>query len=234
GRGAHHGVLFRDASAIEALRDIDTLVLDKTGTLTEGRPGLEHLLPLNNKLKPQRILALAAALEQPSEHPLARAVLEAAKHYEVSIPTVEDFAAAPGRGVEGIVEGHRVALGNEAMVNDVGAGLTGPERGHAAKLQDEGATVVWLVVDADVVGLLGVIDPVKKGAADAVKRLRDDGLHLVMLTGDAQATAKAVADKLGIDNVRAGVSPTGKAEAVLRLRTEGRHVAMAGDGINDA
>ncbi|HET6587637.1 MAG TPA: heavy metal translocating P-type ATPase [Oleiagrimonas sp.] len=234
GRGARHGVLFRDATAIENLRDIDTLVLDKTGTLTEGKPKVEHLLPLNDKLKPQRILALAAALEQPSEHPLARAILEAAEGYEVDIPRVENFIATSGSGVEGMIDGQRVALGNEAMVNAAGAGLTGPERGYAAKLQAEGATVVWLVVGADVVGLLGILDPVKEGAAEALERLRGDDLHLVMLSGDAQATAKAVADKLGIGEVHAGVSPNGKAEIVLSLRTKGRRVAMAGDGINDA
>lgn len=234
GRGARHGVLFRDAAAIESLRDIDTLVLDKTGTLTEGKPQVEHLLPVNDKLEPRRILALAAALEQPSEHPLARAVLEAAARYEVDIPRVEDFAATAGSGVQGRVDGHQVALGNEAMVNAAGAGLTGPERAYAAKLQGEGASVVWLVVGADVVGLLGVLDPIREDAEQAVRALRDAGIHLVMLSGDAQATAKTVADQLGIEEVHAHVSPKGKAEQVLALRGEGRRVAMAGDGINDA
>lgn len=234
GRGAQNGVLFRDAAAIENLRDIDTLVLDKTGTLTEGRPKVEHLLPINKKLTPQRILALAAALERPSEHPLARAVLAAADDYDVDVPTVTDFAATPGQGVEGHIEGLHVALGNEAMVKAAGAGLTGPARGYAAKLQEQGATVIWLAVDSDVVGLLGVLDPIKPGAAEALRALREDGLKLVMLSGDAQTTAKAVADQLGIEEVHAQVSPTGKAEVVLSLRTQGHCVAMAGDGINDA
>ena len=234
GRGAAHGILFRDAAAIEALRGIDTLVLDKTGTLTEGKPKVEHLLPLNRKLEPRRILALAAALEQPSEHPLARAVLDAAAHYAVDIPTVEDFSATAGRGVQGRVDGHRVVLGNEAMVNAAGAGLTGPERGKAADIQAEGATVVWLVVDADVVGLLGINDPIRADAEKAVASLRGAGMHLVMLSGDAQGTAKALADQLGIEDVHARMSPDDKARHIRQLQADGRRVAMAGDGINDA
>lgn len=232
--GARHGVLFRDATAIENLRNIDTLVLDKTGTLTEGRPKLEHLLPINKKWKPQRILTLAAALERPSEHPLARAVLAAAGDYGLDVPHVEDFVATPGQGVSGRVDGLHVALGNEAMVTAAGAGLTGPARGYAAQLQEQGATVIWLAAEAEVVGLLGVLDPVKTGAAEALQKLRDAGLHLVMLSGDAPTTAKAVADQLGIDEVHAQVTPTGKAEVVQKLRTKGACVAMAGDGINDA
>ncbi len=234
GLGARHGVLFRDAGAIETLRDVDTLVLDKTGTLTAGKPKLEHLLPINGKLTPQRILAVAAALERSSEHPLARAVLAAAEEYGVDVPAVEDFSVTPGQGVAGRVEGSRVALGNEAMITAAGAGLTGPARGYAAKLQEQGATVVWLAVDADVVGLLGVLDPVKPEAAEALGKLRADGLHLVMLSGDAQTTVKAVAEQLGIEEAHAQVSPTAKAEMVLALRTRGNRVAMAGDGINDA
>ncbi|HEX7340881.1 MAG TPA: heavy metal translocating P-type ATPase [Rhodanobacteraceae bacterium] len=234
GLGARHGVLFRDAAAIEHLRNIDTLVLDKTGTLTEGRPKLEHLLSINGKLAPPRILALAAALERASEHPLARAVLAAAEAYNVDVPAVQGFVATPGQGVEGRVDDLHVALGNEAMVNAAGAGLTGIARGYAAKLQEQGATVVWLAVESDVVGLLGVLDPVKAGAAEELQKLRAAGMRLVMLSGDAQTTAKAVADQLGIEEIHAQVSPTGKADIVRELRAEGARVAMAGDGINDA
>ncbi len=234
GRGARVGVLFRDAAAIEHLREVDTLVLDKTGTLTEGRPKVEHLLPINRKLTPQRILAVAAALERASEHPLARAVLAAADEYGVQTLPVEDVSVTAGHGIEGRVDGEHVALGNEAMVTAAGAGLTGVARSYGAKLQEQGATIIWLVVGHDVVGLLGVLDPVKAGAAQALAKLRDDGLRLVMLSGDAQATARAVADQLGLEQVHAGVSPTGKADVVSELRAEGARVAMAGDGINDA
>ncbi len=234
GRGARLGVLFRDAEAIEALRGVDTVVLDKTGTLTEGKPRVEHLLPLNRRLSPQRILAMAAAVEQPSEHPLARAVLDAAKRYGIDVPVVEGFQALAGRGVQGRVDGHRVALGNEAMVNTAGGGLTGPERGQAATIQKQGATVAWLIVDHDVVGLLGIMDPVREDAATAIGALRGAGMRVVMMSGDADTTVEAVAKQLGIEETHARVSPQGKAEKVAALRAEGRRVAMAGDGINDA
>lgn len=234
GRGARHGVLFRDAAAIEHLHSMDTLVLDKTGTLTEGKPRVEHLLPLNEKLTPQRMLALAAALERASEHPLASAILDAAAYYDVDIPQAQDFTATAGSGVQGRIDGHRVALGNETMVRRAGAGLTGPERGEAAKVQGQGATILWLVVDSDVVAFLGVTDPVRDEAGDALQALRRAGIHLVMLSGDAQGTVQSVGNQLGIEDVRAGMTPDAKAEAVKALRAEGRRVAMAGDGINDA
>ncbi|HEX7339944.1 MAG TPA: heavy metal translocating P-type ATPase [Rhodanobacteraceae bacterium] len=234
GLGARHGVLFRDAAAIENLRHVDTVVFDKTGTLTLGKPKLEHLVPINDKLKPQRILALAAALERPSEHPLARAILAGAAEYAVDELAVENFVAVPGQGVRGRVDGMDVALGNELMIKSVGAGMTGPIRGYAAGIQEQGATVMWLIADGDVVGLLGVTDPVKPEAVAALGALREAGMRLVILSGDGYATVKAVADQFGIKDFHAQVGPTGKAGEVNKLRNQGKFVAMVGDGINDA
>ncbi|MGB8635088.1 MAG: heavy metal translocating P-type ATPase [Rhodanobacteraceae bacterium] len=233
GRGAQHGVLFRDAGAIEALREVDTVVVDKTGTLTEGKPSLRELVVLGDFPR-ERALGLAAALEQPSEHPLARAILAAAASEDVGIPDVHDFTAPTGRGVRGRVDGHQVALGNARLLSELDIALDKGVEQRAEALRSDGATVMFLTVDDKVVALLAVADRIKDGAAEAIRALHEEGLAVLMLTGDNATTAKAVADALGIDDVRAEVSPAEKADAVKALKAKGRRVAMAGDGINDA
>ena len=231
GRGAHLGVLFKDAGSIEAMRDIDTLVVDKTGTLTEGKPALRELVPLGGRSR-DALLALAAALEAPSEHPLARAIVRAAG--DLALPAVVDFRSVTGQGVQGRVEDQAVVLGNRAMMQAQQVEVGGEASSHADRLRGDGATVMYLAVDGTLAALIAVADRLKEGAVDAIRRLHADRLRLVMLTGDHALSAQAVARELGIDEVRAEVSPADKAEVVQSLKKGGRRVAMAGDGINDA
>ncbi|HEX5961642.1 MAG TPA: heavy metal translocating P-type ATPase [Rhodanobacteraceae bacterium] len=233
GRGAQAGVLFRDAAAIEALRDVDTLVVDKTGTLTEGKPSLRGLEALGG-IDAQQALALAAALERPSEHPLAQAIVAAAQERGIAVPAVEDFETVTGQGVRGRVDGHAVALGNAALMRGARVEPDREIEARADALRGEGATVMLLAVDGAAAALLAVADPVKADTPDALANLRVEGLRIVMLTGDNRTTAQAIARKLGIDEVHADVSPADKAAVVDALQREGRKVAMAGDGINDA
>jgi len=232
GRGARAGVLFRNAEAIEVLRDVDTLVVDKTGTLTEGRPKLVAVEPSAGHDEAD-LLRLTASLEQGSEHPLAAAIVAGAKERGLALAGAEDFASVTGKGVTGRVEGRAVALGNRALMDEVGAPV-GELAARAEALRVEGQTVMFVAVDGALAGLVGVADPVKDTAAEALRALREEGLRVVMLTGDSRTTADAVARKLGIDEVVAEVLPEQKAETVKRLQAEGRRVAMAGDGINDA
>jgi len=233
GRGARAGVLFRDAAAIESLRDIDTLVVDKTGTLTEGKPTLMGVYTFGG-FDESRALALAASLELPSEHPLARAVVAGARERRIAIPKAAEFSALTGRGVRGRVEGHDVALGNTKLMDDAGAKLDDAVHARADVLRGQGATVIFLGVDGALAALIAVADRIKPTSRDAIRRLREAGLRIVMLTGDNSTTAWTVAHALLIDEVRADVSPADKAAAVEQLKREGRKVAMAGDGINDA
>jgi Cu+-exporting ATPase len=232
GRGAAAGVLVKSAEALETLEKVSVLLVDKTGTLTEGRPRLtavEAVAPLDEA----SALRLAAALERGSEHPLAGAVLAAARERGVPATEAREFRALPGRGVAGEVEGHRVALGNAELLRELSA-EAGPLAARAEALRAEGATVMFLAVDGRAAALLAVEDPVRPGAADAVRALQREGVHVVMVTGDHRVTAEAVARRVGIDEVEAEVAPSRKAEAVARHRAAGRKVAMAGDGINDA
>ncbi len=233
GRGAQHGVLFRDAGAIETLRDIDTLVLDKTGTLTEGKPSLTELVPLG-ELPRERLLALAAALERPSEHPLARAIVQSAEAEALSLPAATNFRVLTGRGVSASVDGSAVVLGNAKLMDESSVVVDDTASARAGKMREQGATVMFLAVDGALAALLAVSDRIKPGASAAIEALHASGLRIAMLTGDNATTAQAVADALGIDEVYADVSPTDKAAVVERLKAEGRRVAMAGDGINDA
>ncbi|MFT3915559.1 MAG: heavy metal translocating P-type ATPase [Anaeromyxobacteraceae bacterium] len=232
GRGAQAGVLFRDAQALELLAKVDTLVLDKTGTLTEGRPVLSAV-ETAGRWGEARLLALAAGLERASEHPLAAAIVAGAGARGVVVARAEGFESFTGEGVVGAVDGHRVALGNEALLARLGVDA-GPLAARAAALRAEGQTVVLVAIDGEAAGLLAVADPVKPSAASALRALREAGLRIVMATGDARATAEAVARRLGIDEVHAGVLPHEKGALVARLKAEGRRVAMAGDGANDA
>jgi Cu+-exporting ATPase len=233
GRGARAGVLFRDAMAIEALRDVDTLVVDKTGTLTEGGPSLRSIETVGAVDEP-RALVLAAALERPSEHPLARAIVAAAEARGVAVPAVEGFSTRSGQGVRGRVEGHEVALGNATLMHAAGVPLAETMQTRAEALREDGASVLLLAIDGAAAALLVIADAVKPDTPRALESLRAEGLRIVMLTGDNVVTAQAVARTLGIEEVHADVSPEDKAATVERLRREGQKVAMAGDGINDA
>jgi Cu+-exporting ATPase len=232
GRGASAGVLVKDAEALEALQRVDTLVVDKTGTLTEGRPRLAAVAGVDGTDEAE-VLRLAASLERGSEHPLAAAIVRAADERGLSLAPVSDFASLPGRGVRGTVEGHMVGLGNRLFFDQRGVDLSPlAERSEAERR--EGRTVVFLGVDGRVRGMLSAADPVKGSAREAVRALADEGLTIVMLTGDNRTAAEAVGRALGIPRVEAEVLPERKAEVVRRLQAEGRVVAMAGDGINDA
>ncbi|MEO8467058.1 MAG: heavy metal translocating P-type ATPase [Gammaproteobacteria bacterium] len=233
GRGAQMGVLFRDAAAIETLREVDTLVVDKTGTLTEGKPSLQTVETFDD-FDETRALTLAAALERPSEHPLAKAIVAAAEERGIDIPVVEDFKSLTGRGVRGRVDGHDVALGNTKLLEEVGAPNDAARQERADARRSGGATVMFLVIDGAAVALLAVADRIKADTPQALAALRDTGMHIVMLTGDNAISAQAIARELGIEEIHADVSPADKAEVVATLKRQGRHVAMAGDGINDA
>jgi P-type Cu+ transporter len=230
GRGAQLGVLFRDAAAIESLRDIDTLVVDKTGTLTLGRPTVQGVMPIAPWTE-REILALAASLERSSEHPLAHAIVQGAAGLTLS--EAREFVSLTGLGVKGIVSGRVVALGNEALMRQLGANTAALES-EINRLRGDGLTVMFAAVDGRLAGAITIGDPIKESAPQALQQLRADGLRIVMLTGDARVTAEAVAKSLSIDQVIADVRPTDKAQVIERLQREGRSVAMAGDGINDA
>jgi P-type Cu+ transporter len=232
GRGAQLGVLFRDAEAIESMREIDTLVVDKTGTLTVGRPALDRTLALS-PWKEDELLVLAAGLERSSEHPLARAIVDGAKARGLAPSEVSDFQSITGRGVTGTHNARKLALGNVALMKDVGASVESIQRDVDA-LRSAGRTVMFLAVDGVLAGAIAVGDPIKETTPRALEALRADGLRVVMLTGDARGTAEAVAKSLQIDEVIAEVQPADKAKVIDRLISQGRRVAMAGDGINDA
>ncbi len=232
GRGAQLGVLFRNAEAIESLRDIDTLVVDKTGTLTLGKPALDRVIA-TEPWKEADLLALAAGLERPSEHPLARAIVDGAHARSVAPLDIADFQSVTGRGVTGSHQGRSLALGNAALMKDVGADISALEK-EVEALRGSGRTVMFLAVDGALAGAIAVGDPIKESTPAALRALHADGLRIVMLTGDARGTAEAVAKTLNIDEVIAEVQPADKADVIERLLKEGRRVAMAGDGINDA
>jgi Cu+-exporting ATPase len=232
GRGATNGVLFRDAAAIECLGTVDTLIVDKTGTLTEGRPTFERAVGTAGFTEDD-VLRLAASLDQGSEHPLAAAIVAAAKSRGVELEKVERFDSESGIGVRGSVGGAELALGNTALMQRVGADVTALAP-QAEALRAEGTSVMYLAVDTRLAGLLAVSDPIKATSADALSALRDAGLRVVMATGDGLTTARAVGERLGIDEVHGEVQPADKLALVEKLQSEGRTVAMAGDGINDA
>ena len=232
GKGAQAGVLFKNAEAIEVLRQVDTLVTDKTGTLTEGRPKLVSVAPAEG-LDEDDLLRLAASLERGSEHPLAAAIVSGARERGMDLAKAEHFESRTGKGVIGKIEGRAVALGNRALLEDLN--IDSRELSEKAEtMRSEGQTVMFVGVDGRPAGLIGVADPIKETTPQAIKALHEEGLRIVMLTGDSETTAKAVAGKLGIDEVIANVLPNQKADKVRSLQQEGRKVAMAGDGINDA
>ncbi|MEZ5582585.1 MAG: copper-translocating P-type ATPase [Candidatus Competibacteraceae bacterium] len=232
GKGATVGVLFKNAEAIEVMRQIDTLVVDKTGTLTEGKPRLTSVVPAPN-FDEGTLLRLAASLERGSEHPLAAAIVSGAQERDVAFGNAEHFESITGKGVMGRVDERQVALGNRALLQALNID-PGPLQDEAEQLRADGQTVMFVTVDDQPAGLIGVADPIKESTPGAIQALHAEGLNIVMLTGDSETTAKAVAQKLGLDQVIAGVLPDQKAEKVKALQNQGRQVAMAGDGVNDA
>ncbi len=232
GRGAHLGVLIKNAEALECFEKVDTVVVDKTGTLTEGKPKVTAIVP-TAELDETELLRITATLERASEHPLATAIVEAATERGLALGTADDFDSPVGKGVTGTVDGHKLVIGSHRIMKETGidvARLT--ERAEA--LRAEGATVIFVAVDGRVAGLFAIADPIKASTPDAVRALLDEGVRVVMLTGDNRTTAEAVARRLGIEEVEAEVLPDHKGDVVARLRKEGRVVAMAGDGVNDA
>jgi len=242
GRGARSGVLIKNAEALERLEKVDTLVVDKTGTLTEGRPSLDKIVLVSSPGDAgteadgdteAKVLRLAAAVERASEHPLGEAVVRAAEERGLRLPPVQDFAAPAGRGVSGVVQGRRVAIGSAGLLSSLGIDPTAVQE-QADAVRSTGAIAVLVAVDEQVVAVLAIADQVKESTATALSQLREAGLEIVMLTGDNRVTAQAVAAGLGIEHVEAEVLPDHKSDVVKALRAEGRVVAMAGDGVNDA
>ena len=232
GKGATVGVLFKDAESIEILRKVDTLVVDKTGTLTEGKPKLTDVVAVE-PTDEQTLLMLAASLEKSSEHPLAAAIVAGAGERDIELMEPENFNSHTGKGVSGHVNGKQVLLGNAKLLEEFEVEI-GPLETEAQKLQDQGRTAMYVAVDGKAAGLVSVSDPIKESTQEAIDRLHEENVKIIMLTGDNRLTAKSVADKLGIDDFVAEVLPQDKADTVKRLQKEGHIVAMAGDGINDA
>jgi Cu+-exporting ATPase len=232
GRGALAGVLVRHAEALEVLEKVDTLVVDKTGTLTEGKPRL-MAVTASPPVSDNDLLRLAASLERGSEHPLAAAIVAGAQSQGLSLTDARDFTSRTGKGVMGQIDGHQVVLGNRALFAELGIEL-GDLAPRAEALRHEGQTVMFVALDGQPAGLLGVADPIKPSTPEALQLLREDGVQVVMLTGDSRTTAEAVARTLGIERVEAEVLPEQKGEVIKRLQAEGHVVAMAGDGVNDA
>jgi Cu+-exporting ATPase len=232
GRGAKMGVLFKNAEAIELMRKVDTLVIDKTGTLTLGKPKLVTIQSLG-KISENDLLSMSASLEQSSEHPLAASIVNEAQEKKVSLQPVKDFKSVTGKGATAEVNGHQVAIGNKALMQEISTPL-GDAETRADILRVDGQTVMYVAIDNVVAGLLGVMDPIKETTIPAIKTLRETGIKVFMITGDNQKTAEAVAKKVGLDGFFAGVLPQGKAEIIKKMQSESKFVAMAGDGINDA
>ena len=232
GRAARSGVLFRDAEAIENFRRIDTLVVDKTGTLTKGKPAFRTVVPVNGSGEDE-VLRTAASLDRHSEHPIAHAIVAEAKTRQLTLADAEDFESSTGIGVRGGVDGRQVVMGNTELMREVGVDPS-PLRAQADALRGEGASVVFIAADGALLGLIAVADPIKDSTPEALAALRKEGMRIVMASGDGEVTAQAVARTLGIDEVHGEVRPQDKVALVQRLQQEGRKVAMAGDGINDA
>ncbi|WP_443069457.1 copper-transporting P-type ATPase [Sulfitobacter sp. M22] len=232
GRGAQAGVLIKNAEALERFEKVDTLIVDKTGTLTMGKPQLVAVLPQPGHDEAE-VLRLAASLERGSEHPLAEAIVRGAEERDVKMANADDFEAVTGKGVKGVVDGKAVALGNLAMIRDLGL-EAGDLTAKANARRDEGETVMFVVLDGKISGLVGVADPVKETTPAAIKDLHELGFRVIMATGDNERTAKAIGARLGIDEIRADVLPEDKARIIKELQQQGRKVAMAGDGVNDA
>jgi Cu+-exporting ATPase len=232
GRGAQAGILIKNAEALERMEKVDTLVVDKTGTLTEGKPAVVAIVPTNS-FSEDEALRLAAGVERASEHPLGRAIVQAAEARDLTLAPVTDFDAPTGKGALGTVDGSRVAIGNAAFLAELGVDVR-PLAAEAESLRADGATAVFVAVDEKLAAAIGIADPIKANTPQVIADLKTEGVRVVMLTGDNRTTARAVARRLGIEEVEAEVLPDRKSEAVQRLKANGRVVAMAGDGVNDA
>lgn len=232
GRGAHAGVLIKNAEALEIMEKVDTLIIDKTGTLTEGKPKLMVVVTAAG-FEQNETLRLVASLEQSSEHPLASAIVKGAQEKGITLSTVQNFSSTTGKGVQGIVDGHTVVLGNAAMLTSLGMNADSLVQA-ADQLRAKGQTAMFAAIDGKPAAIISVADPIKATTPEALKQLKAEGLHIVMLTGDSKATAEAIAKQLGIDELEAEVLPERKSELVRQLQEKGRKVAMAGDGVNDA
>jgi len=232
GRGAQVGILIKNAEALEMMEKIDTLIIDKTGTLTEGKPKLMEVIPITG-FDADQVLKLVASLEKASEHPLAAAIVKGAADKNIALSAVRDFASVPGKGVTGTIDEHKVALGNAALLSSLGIDPVSLFA-IAEPLRAKGQTAMFAAIDNKAAGVISVADPIKATTPDALQRLKADGLHIVMMTGDSKATAQAIAKQLGIADVEAEVLPERKSEVVRQLQSQGHKVAMAGDGVNDA
>jgi Cu+-exporting ATPase len=232
GHGAQVGVLIKNAEALERMERVDTIVVDKTGTLTEGKPKLVALIAVETR-DPNDVLRIAASLEQQSEHPLAQAIVAEAAARGLTLTTPSEFDSPVGRGVIGRVEGRRVVIGNARFVEEYGVSA-GPLAVRAEELRRDAASTIFVGIDGALAGVIGIADPVKQSTPEALRALKEAGIEVIMLTGDNQVTAEAVARRLGISRVEAEVLPDQKSAVVAKLRSEGRVVAMAGDGVNDA
>lgn len=232
GRGAHAGVLIKNAEALEIMEKVDTLIIDKTGTLTEGKPKLMEVVTVSG-FEQNETLRLVASLEKGSEHPLASAIVGGAEERGITLAAVQDFASITGKGVKGTIDGHSVALGNKALLLSLGIDFT-PLSASAEQLRAKGQTAMFAAIDGKPAAVISVADPIKATTPEALKQLKEEGLRIVMLTGDSKATAQAIAKQLGIDEFEAEVLPERKSEVVRQLQAQGRKVAMAGDGVNDA
>jgi len=235
GRGAQAGVLIKNAEALERFAKVDTLIVDKTGTLTVGKPKLVAVLPAAVH-EEDEVLRLAASLERGSEHPLAEAIVSGAEERGVELAKADEFEAITGKGVKGVVDGQAVALGNAALLTELGldGGASGALVEAANARRDEGETVMFVLIGSEIAGLVSVADPLKETTLEALKALHAEGLKIIMATGDNERTARAVAGRLGIDEIRADVLPADKARIIKELQAQGCKVAMAGDGVNDA
>jgi len=232
GRGAMAGVLIKNAESLEIMEKVDTLIIDKTGTLTEGKPKLMEVVTASG-FEQSETLRLVASLEQSSEHPLASAIVKGAQEKGITLSTVQNFSSTTGKGVQGMVDGHNVTLGNAAMLTSLGMNADSLVQA-ADQLRAKGQTAMFAAIDGKPAAIISVADPIKATTPEALKQLKAEGLHIVMLTGDSKATAKAIAEQLGIDDYEAEVLPERKSELVRQLQAKGRKVAMAGDGVNDA
>lgn len=232
GRGAHAGVLIKNAEALEIMEKVDTLIIDKTGTLTEGKPKLMEVVTVSG-FDQNETLRLVASLERGSEHPLASAIVKGAEDRAIVLAAVQDFASITGKGVTGIIDGHSVALGNKALLSSLGIDSASLSA-NAEQLRAKGQTAMFAAIDGKPAAVISVADPIKPTTPEALKQLKAEGLRIVMLTGDSKATAEAIAKQLGIDELEAEVLPERKSEVVRQLQEQGRKVAMAGDGVNDA
>jgi Cu2+-exporting ATPase len=234
GKGAKQGVLVKNAQALEEMHKVTTLVIDKTGTITLGKPSLQHVQWFNDAYSNQEILSLAASLEHSSEHPLAHAIVSGAEAEGIKPQSVEDFSSLTGKGVMGMVGGRQVAIGNKKLLDSYHLQLDNELLAGIETRQLEGETVMFLIIDGTLAGFISVSDPIKETSAKAIRNLQHQGLEVIMLTGDNKNTAKAVAEKLGLDGYEADMLPEDKYEKVKALQLQGKIVAMAGDGINDA